>query len=146
MKQYYLAHQLKYRHGIRSIELELEKKYGINLINPFYDTERNDIKRIDSGEIVNLDLTVKDKKDIVAFDLDTIKNCDGVICFIIDHDVIGSFMEIFYAWRELNIPVYIVCPNDKIRLHPWVVTCSFKLFKYLEELEDYIKENMENMK
>ena len=145
MKQYYLAHQIKFRHEIRAIQKDLEYYYGITLINPFYDTERKDIERIDDGTLKNTEMTVQEKENIVLFDLDTMNNCDGVVCIIIDHDVIGSFMEIFYAWHDLDIPVYVICPDDMIRLHPWVVTCAFKLFKSIDEFKDYLKVNGKDM-
>lgn len=145
MKQYYLAHQLKFRHEIRKIQKDLEYYYGISLINPFYDTERNDIKRIDNGTLQNTEMTVQEKETVVFFDLAMIDNCDGVVCILLDHDVIGSFMEIFYAWHDLDIPVYVICLVDKIRLHPWVVTCAFKLFKSIDEFKEYLKINGKDM-
>jgi hypothetical protein len=139
MKQFYLAHQFKYRHEIKIIQIELESEYNIKLINPFYDTGRNDVMKLDSGKKILR--SIKECKELVDSDLTWIKNSDGMLCIIYDRDSLGAFMEIFYASKILGRPVYLVSPVESIRKHSWIRALSFKIFKSIEELELYFFEN-----
>lgn len=142
MKMWYLAHQLKYRQAVRKIEIRLENTYKINLLNPFYDTGRVDLDKLVSGEIKTpYDLTLQECKNTVENDLQWIRNSDGLLAIIKDHETIGSFMELFYASMILEKPVYIVCSDKSIVNHLWIRALSFKVFKNIKELESYFIEN-----
>ena len=145
MRQFYLAHQLIHRHKVRVIQKNIEFYYGLTLINPFYDTQRQDIKEIDNGKQTRFDIEIQRCKEIVLSDLFSIKNCDGVVCIIYDREVLGSYMEIFYAWNDCEIPVYLICYDEKIRNHPWIKTTCYKIFSTIEDFEEYIKTNREEM-
>ncbi len=139
MKMWYLAHQLSNRQQIRKIELRLEKKYKINLLNPFYDTGRQDVKDLDTGKIKSrYDFTLQECKNIVENDLMWIRCSDGVLCILRDGNAIGSFMEMFYASMILEKPVYLVCPLSIVRKHLWIRALCFKIFHSVKELEDFL--------
>ena len=48
-EEYYLAHSLGSRFQIRKWELDFEDRAGVDLINPFYDIERENIRLLDAG-------------------------------------------------------------------------------------------------
>ena len=139
MKMWYLAHQLSNRQKVRKIELRLENDYKINLLNPFYDTGRQDVKDLDSGKIKSrYDFTLQQCKDTVENDLQWIRNSDGMLCILTgDGGAIGSFMEMFYASIILEKPLYLVCPLVVIRKHLWIRALCFKIFRNIKELEAY---------
>lgn len=138
MKTWYLAHQLKYRQEVREIEKKIESTYKIFLLNPFYDTGRTDVIDLDTGKIKDrYSFTLQECKKTVNDDLMWIRNTDGVLCILKDGDAIGSFMEMFYASKIMDKPVYLVCQSKKIREHLWIKALTFKTFKNLKELETY---------
>jgi hypothetical protein len=138
MKTWYLAHQLKYRQEVREIEKKIESTYKIFLLNPFYDTGRTDVIDLDTGKIKDrYSFTLQECKKTVNDDLMWIRNTDGVLCILKDGDAIGSFMEVFYASKIMDKPVYLVCPSKKIREHLWIKALTFKTFRNLKELEAY---------
>jgi hypothetical protein len=142
MKTWYLAHQLKNRQAIRKIQKYLESNYKINLLNPFYDTGRTDVVKLDVGEIKSrYDFTLDECRRTVNDDLMWIRNTDGVLCILKDGDAIGSFMEVFYASKIMAKPVYLICPVMKVREHLWMRALTFKVFKNVKELEAYFIEN-----
>jgi hypothetical protein len=142
METWYLAHQLKNRHVIRDIQKKLEMEYKVFLLNPFYDTGRIDVLKLDTGEIKSrYDFTLDECKNTVNQDLYWIRNCDSVLCILLDGDALGSYMEMFYASKILLKPVYFVCPIDSVRNHLWIRALTFKTFKTSQELESYFIEN-----
>lgn len=64
----YLAHPLEMRKEIREIEHKIEEETGIELVNPFYDTGRDDIYEIDAGTKTRADATL-DYNSLVMKDL-----------------------------------------------------------------------------
>jgi len=142
MQTWYLAHQLKHRQEIRKIQKNIENDFKIFLLNPFYDTGRDDVVKLDTGETKDrYSFTLDECKHVVNDDLMWIRNCDGVLCILKDGDAIGSFMEIFYASKIMAKPVYLVCPVKKIRDHLWIRALTFKIFRNIKELEAYFTIN-----
>jgi nucleoside 2-deoxyribosyltransferase len=136
----YLTHQFKYRHIIREIELDIEKKYNIILDNPFYDADkRQDIEKADNG--IQREFTQQDCIDIVNNDLNMINESDGVLAIISDEETLGSYMEIFYCAFVLNKPVYMICPLNSIRKHIWIRCFSCEQFEDLIKFEEWLMEN-----
>jgi len=114
----YLAHPLDLRHEIREIELAIEQETGVELLNPFYDTGRDDIYRIDRGEIPRSDPNL-DHNAIVLKDLGNIEASDGVVAFIKRGTYsIGTICEIWFCAAQLKRPVYVV--SEDSLTHPWV--------------------------
>lgn len=139
MKTWYLAHDFEDRHRVRKIQKYIESIYKINLLNPFYDTQRDDIIKIDIG--IPVIRSEKDCKNVRDEDLAHVRYSDGVLCIINSSGGIGSYMEVFYASKILDKPVYFVCPIKKIREHLWIRSNTFKIFKNIKELESYFIEN-----
>lgn len=145
MKQYYLAHQLKHRHKVLEIQKQLEYYHNIMIINPFYDTPRQEIQDMDDKKTNRYDIPIERCIQIVDDDLSRIKDCDGVICILFDNETLGSFMEIFYASYVLGLPVYLISPDEKLRNHVWIKVMCYKIFQSVKEFELYIKENRSEM-
>lgn len=115
----YLAHPLELRKQIREVELEIEGATGIELLNPFYDTGRDDIYKIDRGEIIRSAPDL-DFRAIVEKDLGNIAKCDGLIAYI--ERGIYSLGTLFETWNTMLVYedkiIYIVSPDSL--MHPWI--------------------------
>lgn len=133
----YLAHNLDRRHEIRIIELELERKYNLNLCNPFYDTKRTDIKKIDSGTQTRWTLDPEACKAIVKNDLDNIDNRDGLFA-IIHEPSLGTAFEIAHAWETGKMVIII---SENYIDHPWVRVYATHRFRTLDEFMDWMDKN-----
>lgn len=156
MKKLYMAHPYTKRHELRKLELELEKKLKVKLINPFYDVERIDSDVIsesdERGEVSvedwNRQVEERQKraaqvanvtKELVEGDLHSIRTSDGMVAFVYkDTATIGTGMEIFFASYVLRLPVIIFTDFPE---HPWlkyhghVVTTMEDLEKAITELK-----------
>jgi len=142
----YLAHPFDNRKELREWELGFEKRTGINLVNPFYDTERKDVEIIDLGIVGRYEKLIP--KEIVERDLDIIKNCNGVVGFITGSISYGTIMEITYNYLLLSLhgthPNYLIITNGHEN-HPWLKHHATKIFTSKEDFETWIinKNNME---
>ena len=136
----YLAHPLDTREKVRSVELQLEKKLKISLINPFYDVERHDIVEIDAGRkerYENLDFV-----SLVEHDLAMVKACDGVLAYISEGAFsVGTICEAWWCATITGKPVYFV--SEHHHQHPWVRFMAYcskgKLFRTFEEFGEFVK-------
>jgi len=127
----YLSHPFHNRHAIRKWELDIEKRLGISLLNPFYDNDRDgEIEKIDSGEIEKYEI---DPDTIVSRDLQAINDSDYLVAIIDGTVSYGTIMEIVYAFAW-GIPVYIICSNGHHR-HPWLQYHAIGVYTTLEEFE-----------
>lgn len=129
----YLAHNLDTRHEIRKWELQVEKKYKINLLNPFYDTTRNDIGDLDSGKITRWQLNDKRCHALVKRDLKAIDKCEGILAFVTGS--VGTTLEIGYA-RANNKKIFVIS-RDYI-MHPWIRVYANYRFATKEEFEEWL--------
>jgi nucleoside 2-deoxyribosyltransferase len=111
----YLAHPLDSRKAIRERELLFEEVTGIDLVNPFYDIHRGGSLSVDTG---TAETWKEDAKDIVERDVETIRNCDGLVAVLTRDQMIGTTMEIAYA-HQMGKPVYIV-DTAGLGKHPWI--------------------------
>lgn len=142
---YYLAHPLNMRYEIREWELDFERRTGINLQNPFYDIlgqEREDVKRIDSGDLKAR--TVRTKADgvkIVRNDLRLIFNQEGLVAICEKgQESMGTPMEVFFNAFVLKRPTYIV--SQTLNGHPWLMGLGTKVFNTLPDFEAYAWKNL----
>ena len=141
----YIAHNFHDRHKIRKIELRIEADFKIELDNPFYDNDRNDIEALDKlpegGEEQKAYFRERNTKEmcesIVEGDLDMIRKADGLFT-IITAASIGTSMEIIWAARVLRMPVYIVTKN--YYYHPWIQKHATRRFKTLREFRQFLTE------
>ena len=126
----YLAHPIIHRHEVRQQELLFEENTGIDLLNPFYDTDREDIGAIDSGRTDRFGVS----RDIVENDLKLIQEGDGLLYVPCGHESVGSAMEIAYAHHYCK-PVYIIEAGE-LSKHIWLryhATAVYPTWKALKE-------------
>jgi nucleoside 2-deoxyribosyltransferase len=113
----YLAHPIDMRKGLRELELLIERRYTLDILNPFYDTGRDDIHEIDSGQKTRWD--VEDFNRLVTKDLNGVEQSDGVIAVITSIQFsVGTICEAWHAATKAKKPVYIVTPD--CGKHPWL--------------------------
>lgn len=149
MRKFYLAHNFGNRKMIRKWELRIEKKYNLILENPFYDSDRSDIKIFDKmkdgskeqAECFRIRNTKEQVDLIVDGDLRLIGKSDGLVAYLETSKkfsrMIGTPMEIFYAARILKIPVYVI--TKRFAYHPWVKKFATEIFKNRTEFEKFVK-------
>ena len=130
----YLAHPFMSRKDVWIWEHEIEAEYGIELVNPFYDTDREDIHRIDAGEMPRYTVSA----GVVDDDLELIEDCDGIVAIIDGATSYGTIMEIVYAFLH-NKSVYIICTNNH-QEHPWLRYHADEIFTSREEFEKWLLE------
>lgn len=147
--RFYFANQFANRHRALALQKNLQWYYEMELVNPFYDAQRDDIRKFDkaeaSGQLLPL-RTVEDCRQIMFNDLTMIADLDGIVCVLYDHEVIGSFMEIFYCSYVLKLPVYLICYEKSIREHLWIRALCYKIFDSEEAFKDYVVNNPEEMR
>lgn len=140
----YLAHNFEIRKKMREWEKMIESKYNINLDNPFYDHDRNDIKALDRLEdgSPEQDQYFKERNtdamvdSIVEGDLELIRKSDGIVTQI-KSPSIGTSMEIIMAARIYGIPVYII--TERYAFHPWIKKHATMIFNNTKEFENFIE-------
>lgn len=128
----YIAHNFNDRFKIRKFEKAIESKYNVELFNPFYDTDRDDVRDLDKLGNTRTDLRSKMKlytpsqcAELVERDLREIRHSDGILT-VINHASFGTAMEIITAAYFYRIPVYIITKN--YASHPWL--------RYLVDVSD----------
>lgn len=136
----YMAHNFESRRKIRPWELRMEGKYNIDIANPFYDSDRSDMKTLDQlkdGSKAQQEyLGQRDSNLIVDGDLELIRKSDGIIAYV-NARSFGTPMEIFFAARILQIPVYII--TKKYSYHPWIQKYATMIFPTKKAFENFIK-------
>jgi len=130
MKRYYFAHPWPSREAVRQKELEWESRYEIEIVNPFFDLNRDDVAAIDELRITRRQL---DCHTLVQRDLIAILSSDAVIAYINGDVSYGTIMEIFWAW-VCHKPVYLIITNGNDD-HPWLRECAEEIFLSFDEFE-----------
>jgi hypothetical protein len=147
----YLAHNSNDRFGVRKTELKIEKIYNIELFNPFYDSDRNDVTQLDKVGETRKELDKKMRKytkeqckDLVERDLDAIRHCEGILT-IIKSPSFGTPMELITCAYFYRNRVYIVTKNRQALSHPWlrymVDVSGGKMFESMTEFKRWLKKN-----
>jgi len=146
-RRLYLSHPFKMRHQVRPNEIFFETAFGIELYNPFYDENREEVKLIDSGKSMDKVLSKRDFEEIVVRDLRAIDDCDGVVMVIEDN--MSSFGTPCEGWYVLEYtlktgkykPVFVI--TKTMNFHPWIQYIALhtggKVFKGWTEFEKYIE-------
>lgn len=119
----YLAHPFDSRAHWRRWELLVERDFGVEIINPFYDEGRDDVERFDRGELTRSSLMLD---RIVPQDLQHIKRGGGVIAVVDGATSYGTIMEIVYA-TLFGKPVYLICTNG-LGDHMWLAWHATSIF------------------
>ena len=126
----YGAHPFSYRKWFRQWELHLEVKFDIEIVNPFYDLAREDIKAIDEGLMNRYEA---DHNTLVDRDLEAISDCEGVIAIINGDGSYGTPMELVYA-HNWSKTVHAIIMNGHEN-HPWLKYHSDYIYTSLEQFE-----------
>jgi len=131
----YLAHPFSSRKEIREWELKIEEKTGIEMINPFYDLNRKDVLRIDSG----LSEKFEDLNhfEIIQRDVGHIAISDGIVSIINGKPSYGTVQEMVYS-KILQKPNYCLVTNG-YEDHPWLKYHSTKIFIKRKDLEKFLE-------
>jgi len=138
--KFYLAHPWEMKDEIRKWELEVEFKYGIDFLNPFFDIKRLDIEEIVRGKNEPRGIYRKeDGLEIVKRDLELIEKSSGLVAFLeLDAKSIGTPIEIFYSSHILNKLTYVITKTCKG--HPWISGLATEIFNSKEDFEKYLFE------
>jgi len=131
----YLAHPFSSRKEIREWELKIEKKIGIELINPFYDLNRKDVSRIDSGASEKFEGL--NHTEIIQRDVGYIAISNGVVSIVNGETSYGTVQEMVYS-KILQKPNYCLVTNG-YENHPWIKYHSTKIFTKIEKLEKFLE-------
>lgn len=138
-KTFYLAHPTVTKNEVREWELSVEKKYNINLLNPFFDNYTKDATKLVEGKIY---VQNPDYRFIVEEDLKAIDRCDGILAILTENSM-GTAMELFYNSVHLSKPTYIIIEDSKLIQHPWMkYVASYPPFKSREEFSKKVLENI----
>ncbi len=136
---FYLAHPFETREKTRQWELEIEAKYNINLLNPFYDLNRKDVDDIDNNKKGRYD--IESPQELVERDLCAIYGTSGVVAVIDGSISYGTIMEIYQSFRA-GLPVHIICTNGHEN-HPWLRYCAKEIFTSFEAFEKSLENEKE---
>jgi len=135
----YLAHPFDTRHEVRAVELQIERDIGVELLNPFYDTDRTDVVSIDAGR--NERYERLNPVQIVERDLELIRNGDGVVAYVPGNCFsVGTVCEMWYSSTH-DKPVYVVSADHG--RHPWIQYMVFvsdgEIFQSWDEFKIWLK-------
>lgn len=130
----YLAHPVLARDMVREWEPTFEIATGIELVNPFYDVERELDEDLDASEAG--DYTSVDAIKLVNLDLGAVYDTDFTVAFVTGDRSYGTIMEICYS-HIAGKKVYIICTNGH-ETHPWLVYHAEKIFTTPEQFTEYM--------
>jgi hypothetical protein len=149
MKKYYLAHPYGARQWVREWELKIERDLGIEVINPFYDRQAEQIAALDRLKTVSTTSLQKytdglNEFEIVGDDLGQITKADGIIAILTDEVAIGTPMEIFFSAFVAKHPTFVICLYKPFQNHPWIKALATKRFNTVEEFEEFAKTGLKS--
>lgn len=115
--QAYLAHSVHKREEGKEIQKKLEDM-GIEVYNPFYSHDRQDILDLDKGIVQPWNIVDEDKSRlIVDLDLDGLRKCDFLICVYPDGVSVGipceMMSDILRRAREIKGASVDHCPQRR---------------------------------
>lgn len=116
----YLAHPAEFEKEGAALQ-ELLEKYGLKIINPFVE-ERKIFNVPEGWKPADWWRTAHPPSEaghIVERDLELIGKADALFAFVPEPKGFGTMMEIFYAAKVLEKPVFIYTTNQ-YRWHPWL--------------------------
>jgi len=137
----YLAHSFDRRHEFRVLELNLEREYNLNLLNPFFDLMSRKDRRLilskSSRDTTSFKRTQADCEELVYRDLSNIDNRDGLLT-IIHEPSLGTAFEISHAHKTGKL-VFVI--SEKYSEHPWIRVYADYRFKTLDEFIRWLDKN-----
>jgi len=131
MRDYYGAHPFPSREEFRLWELETENHYDIEIVNPFYDLGREDIKAVDEGLKERYDF---DPATIVLRDITAMLSCQKVLVWINGEFSIGTIIEFIIA-VFLRKETHVVVTNGH-QDHPWIKYFATEIYTSFDEFVD----------
>jgi len=141
MLDLYLAHSFDRRHEFRVLELNLEREYNLNLLNPFFDLMSRKDRRLilskSSRDTTSFKRTQADCEELVYRDLSNIDNRDGLLT-IIHEPSLGTAFEISHAHKTGKL-VFVI--SEKYSEHPWIRVYADYRFKTLDEFIRWLDKN-----
>lgn len=143
----YFAHNFNDRFEMRKFEQKIEAVYNINMFNPFYDSDRDDVVQLDKVGKNRKELKremaafpLHKCKDLVERDLREIRHSDGIVTMIKSASI-GTSMEIITAGYFYRIPVYAI--TKTLNTHPWlryiVEISGGEIFKTKNDFRKWLK-------
>jgi hypothetical protein len=138
----YLGHPFRSRDKVREWELKVEKKLGIELHNPFFDTKevREEVKNDGDAEKKGTRLYTGNATEIVKRDLDSLRNSVGMVAVLDGGERYGTIMEIVYGCYFFK-PVFIIQSTGHTQ-HYWLQYHAQKVFSTLREFEHWLKKGL----
>ena len=135
----YREEQLEYRESIKKQLEKISPKFEV--VDPAKQTSplrtKMKLKRKGNHE--------KIAEQIITGDLKEISKCDAIVAYIPTFSV-GSPMEIFFAYRILEIPVLTIFTRRSARYPPpWLAGNSSILFSSKRDLFTFLKEQLKKM-
>lgn len=112
----YLAHPAELRDEARTIQERLEQ-LGVTVVNPFEREGGDPLKSLRHMH------SPEDYNHVVERDLKWIRGCDSVFAYVPQERAYGAMMEIFYAAKVLDKPVFIFT-KKRWQNHPWLNSCG----------------------
>lgn len=117
-----------------------------------YDPARDEQKNLDEVEVrhfrewkrTDLDRFQATVRKIIAYDLDWIEQrTDAIICHWDEHCAkgAGTQAELTFAHR-LGLPVYLVAAMPVESISGWILGCSTRIFRSMEELQEHLAESL----
>lgn len=142
----YLAHPAQFEKEALLMQKQLEAN-GIKVLNPFV-IEREEFG-VDASwkpeDWWTQPHSPQEARNVVERDLQLIQRSDALFAFIPEPRGFGTMMEIFYAAKLLEKPVFIYT-DKKYRFHPWLMyygqvftdlSLALDVLRLRKELEGY---------
>ena len=76
---------------------------------------------------------VFEPNELVHRDLSDIRNSDIVVLEFTGLNSIGSACEMTYSYLN-QIPVLIVCEDERVQVHPWTRSMAAKIYPTMEDM------------
>jgi nucleoside 2-deoxyribosyltransferase len=141
----YLAHPFSKKDDVERNFQPLLEAVGLEVLNPFQRPEQETYDKVLAPG--GGGLTAKHCAEIVRMDLEKINAADGVVAALVDDNMIGTIMEIFYTAHVTGKPVFAYTPRDRERKHPWIrfycTVCPDQV-ALLSNLKQWISERAED--
>lgn len=125
--------------GMGSLSMEEQSKWRSQIINAIkfggYEYEKKPVFFNPVNYYNFEEKQHKTEKEIVAFDLNAVRNSDLIIVNFNDPKSIGTCAELAIAY-DRHIPIIGINKN-KSELHPWLTTFTMRMCDSVKEAVEY---------
>lgn len=126
--------------GMNSLSFEEQSKWRKQIINAIkfgdYHCEKKPIFFNPVDHYNSTEIRYKSEKEVMEFDLNSLRKSDLVIVNFNDPKSLGTAMELMLA-KEMHIPVIGWNPSGEV-LHPWLMECTTRLCANLRETVGHV--------